>query len=163
MVELSTHFTTEEFDMDGPIPAECLPIFVRLCQEIMEPAREQFGVPFAITSGYRSIEANAEAHGQPNSEHLATKDWCACDFLVSTGVRPIFDWMRTNKVLPFHQLILEHGTNGSTIIHVSINSLKPGVRSVLEGATHNTSPYIKVDHVEFAPIQPADLGLQGDV
>jgi hypothetical protein len=159
MVQLSTHFTDEEF---GTIPEDCLSIFARLCQEVLEPARDRFGGPFAITSGFRSAEANSSAHGQPNSEHMASPEWCAADFLPNGAVREIFDWMRTNPVLPFHQLILEHGTNGSTIIHVSINTQKPGVRSVLEGATHNSAPYIKVDHVEYAPTQSVDLGLQGD-
>lgn len=151
MIQLSTHFGSNEFETGGPIPTECLPIFERLCVEILEPVRSDFNFPLVITSGYRSPEANAEAHGQPNSEHMATTDWCACDFI---GSRAVFDWMRLNPLLPFHQLILEHGQSGSSIIHVSINQQKVGVRSVLEGATHNASPYIKVDYVAYSPIVP---------
>lgn len=162
-IQLSPHFGSKEFEIDAPIPLECIPIFKRLCNEILEPARVYDGAAFTITSGYRDPAANAEAHGQPNSEHMATEHFCACDF-VPTGslpgggnatragvTREVFDWMRNNPALPFHQLILEHGQNGSSVIHVSINDQKPGIRSVLEGATHNAEPYAKVDYVAYNP------------
>lgn len=135
------------------MPLDCRAAYVELCNEILEPARAQFDQPFIITSGYRSPESNDQAHGIANSEHIATSQYCAADFS-SWGIRAIFDWMRNNPALPFHQLILEHGQN-STVIHVSWNRLKPGVRSVLEGATHNAEPYVAVDHVEFNPSAPA--------
>jgi len=149
---LTEHFALEEFQKGDPIPAECEAIFAQLAAEILEPVREEFHLPLVITSGYRSPRQNAEAHGQPNSEHMATATMCACDFYIAIagGIRPIFDWMRQNPLLPFHQLILEHGGKGSSVIHVSINKMMPGVRSVLEGATHNAEKYIAIDHVPFA-------------
>jgi zinc D-Ala-D-Ala carboxypeptidase len=161
MVQLSEHFALEEFQKNDAIPSECIPAFTELCQMILEPVRKKVGIPIRITSGYRSVEANTEAHGQANSEHVATADYCAADFYVGAGARMIFDWMRTNPSLPYHQLILESGAN-STIIHVSWNRLKPGVRSVLVGATHNAQPYQKADYVAYNPPQPADLSSQGD-
>ncbi len=151
-MKLTEHFSLEEFRKGDPIPMECVNIFSELATQILELVREQFDLPLVITSGYRSPQENAEAHGQPNSEHMATIDKCACDFYIAMpgGVRPVFDWMRENAELPYHQLILEHGSNGSSVIHVSINKAMPGVRSVLEGATHNAEPYIAVDHVPFA-------------
>lgn len=149
---LSSHFELKEFDRKGEMPAACEGILKRLCVEVLEPVREHFG-PILITSGYRSPEANAEAHGQPNSEHIYTPAWCAADFFISgLPMRPVFDWMRNNAELPFHQLILEHGANGSSVVHVSINSRMPGTRSVLEGATHNAEPYIKADYVAYNPV-----------
>jgi len=146
---LSEHFDLNEFDQDGPIPDACLPVLTDLCQSVLEPIRAYFGVPMEITSGYRPPLANAEAHGQPNSEHIYTPAWAACDFVVN-GVSPraVFDWMRNNPSLPYHQLILEHG-QVSTVIHVSVNRNMPSVRSVLEGATHNSVPYIKIEHVDY--------------
>jgi hypothetical protein len=153
---LSANFAAEEFmDVDDAMPAECVNIFRMLCLTILEPTHAQFNRAMHITSGYRTMAENQAAHGQPNSEHMATADYCACDFYVEAEpTRPVFDWMRNNPTLPFHQLILEHGHDGSTIIHVSINNIKPGIRSVLEGATHNSEPYVAVDHVPFA-IEPA--------
>jgi hypothetical protein len=165
MGDLSTNFNQSEFEKDGPIPAECVPILRRLVVEVLEPIRAFCGCPLEITSGYRPPEANAEAHGQPNSEHMYTATKAATDFLTpnnSPTARGVFDWMRNNSTLPYHQLILEHGQL-STVIHVSINSEMPGVRSVLEGATHNAVPYIKVDHVDYLPSSNADNVQQANV
>ena len=148
---ITDHFGVEEFDQDGPIPPEASPVLEVLCAEVLEPTREFAGTALLITSGHRPPEANTAAHGQPNSEHMYTADHCACDFYQSVRpMRELFDWMRQNPKLPFHQLILEHSANGSSVIHVSVNRSMPGVRSVLEGSTHNASPYIQVDHVAYS-------------
>lgn len=159
MVQLSQNFQLDEFQKNEPIPAQCVPTFAVLAEKILEPVRAYIDSPLIITSGYRSPEANDAAHGQPNSEHVATADYCAADFYSSLiPARSIFDYMRNNSILPFHQLILEHGANGSSIVHVSYNRLKVGVRSVLEGATHNSEPYTKVDYVAylFPPVESSD-------
>lgn len=149
---VSLHFNLAEFSIDGEIPDACLPVLKDLCALVLDPAREFNNGPLEITSGYRPPLANAEAHGQPNSEHIYTPAWAAADFFSAIRTpRDIFDWMRNNPNLPFHQLILEHGANGSSVVHVSINRNMPGVRSVLEGATHNSEPYVKVSHVDYAP------------
>lgn len=149
-MQLTPHFALEEFNDKDGVPPACLDAFTALARDILEPVRERFG-RILITSGYRDPETNTAVHGQPNSEHIASRDWCACDFFVpGEPTRPIFDWMRTNKTLPFHQLILEAGSLGS-VIHVSWNRTKPGVRSVLTGATHNAEPYVAVDHAPYSP------------
>jgi len=152
-MKFSPNFDKKEFERgsDGaPVPVEALSIFTFLCEEVLEATRSWAGVPLKVTSGYRSPTANAAAHGQPNSEHVATVDKCAADFYPDgRPAREVFDWMRTNATLPYHQLILEHGSSGSSVIHVSVNRELPGVRSVLEGATHNAEPYISVDHVPY--------------
>lgn len=155
---LSEHFDLEEFDKDGAIPEACLPVLSDLCNLVLEPVRAFCGGPLEITSGYRPPAANAEAHGQSNSEHIYTPAWAAADFVIpnnNPSTRSVFDWMRNNPLLPYHQLILEHGQN-STVIHVSVNRRMPGVRSVLEGATHNAVPYIKAEYVAYNP--PSNAG-----
>ena len=148
MIQLSKHFDLREFGGDI-IPAACIPAFAVLCVEILEPVREHVESPVHITSGYRSPEDNTAAHGQPNSEHMATANWCAADFFCQT-IHDVFDWMRHSPVLPYHQLILEKGKLGY-VIHVSYNRLKPGVRSVLVGATNNSEPYQIATSVPFNP------------
>lgn len=151
MIQPGKYFALDEFEKDGPMPLDFLPPLVELCQGVMDPARDQAGCGLIVTSGYRPPAANAAAHGQPNSEHVYTADLAAADFYPANGqTRALFDWMRNNAVLPFHQLILEHGAN-SIVIHASFNRLKRGVRSVLEGATHNSEPYTQIAHVAFAP------------
>ena len=144
------YFSLEEFEKDGPVPPDCLPALTELCQGVLDPSRDWAGCALIVTSGYRPPDANAAAHGQSNSEHMYSRDWAAADFYPADGkVRPLFDWMRLNPALPFHELILEHGANGSSVIHASWNRQKAGMRSVLEGATHNAEPYAKVDYVAF--------------
>jgi len=149
MIRLSEHFNLEEFGKG--IPAVCVPVFGIMCVEILEPIREYVEQAIYISSGYRSPEENAspEVHGQKDSEHMATADYCAVDFFCP-NVSKVFDWLRNNETLPYHQLILEKGKLGY-IIHISFNRLKPGVRSVLFGATHNSQPYQEVVHVAFKP------------
>lgn len=168
---LSEYFDVKEFEHRNPVPESCLPVLTDLCRCILEPVRAKFG-PLVVTSGYRPEAENAAAHGQPNSEHVYTPAWAAADFycddlarfsgMAGSG-RAIFDWLRgpEGETLPFHQLILEHSASGSSVIHVSINKLHPGLRSVLEGATHNAEPYIKIDHVAYNPLSTRDAVAEG--
>jgi zinc D-Ala-D-Ala carboxypeptidase len=152
MTQLTAHFTLEEFQKRDSIPEDCIPIFTELAAKILEPIRGVFDKPLVITSGYRSPSENAEAHGQPNSEHMATPTMCACDFYIEgIGTRFVFDWLRNSPAFPFHQLILEADAHGSSIIHVSINKMMIGIRSVLTGATHNSAPYVKCDYIPYNP------------
>ena len=48
----------------------------------LEQAREIAGIPFKITSGYRTKDHNAEVGGVPNSSHLIG---VASDIAVSSG------------------------------------------------------------------------------
>jgi Peptidase M15 len=154
---LTPHFSLEEFQKDAPIPSACIGIFGELAEKILEPVRSEFQKGLVITSGYRSTKENAAAHGIPNSEHIATTFFCACDFYVEgLGSRFVFDWIRQNPTLPFHQLILESDASGGSIIHVSYNKTIPGVRSVLIGATHNAAPYQKVDYVVYEASESQD-------
>lgn len=165
MARLSPHFNVEEFSKDAPIPEDCLPVLTRLCLEILEPVRMKFLTALLVTSGYRPVEQNAEAHGQPNSEHIYSPAWAACDFLVCNeqlSPRGVFDWMRLHATLPYHQLILEHG-QVSTIIHVSLNTQKPGIRSVLEGATANRVPYISVKYAPYQGLSNSNHDTVNDV
>ena len=156
-MQFSEHFASSEFEKDGPIPTDCYPVFVALCQDILEPIRAHFGKPMDITSGYRPPAANAAAHGVPTSEHIAIPGvCCACDFKIDNQFgtlisnRVVFDWIRTNPLLPFHQVIFEHAANGTSIIHVSYDAQKVQNRSALEGAEYNQSPYT---HWECADYQ----------
>ena len=122
------------------MPSEAVPIFTFLAENVLEPVREQFGEAITITSGYRDPDANAAAHGVAHSEHMASANWCAADFVVANvAMRAVFDWIRGN-VLPYHEVILEHGDN-CDIVHISVNKEAKG-RVAKEGATANRTPYI---------------------
>ena len=148
MVQLSEHFSLQE--MGQGIPAYAIPTFQTMCVQILEPIREHVETAIYITSGYRSLAENEAVHGQPNSEHMATADYCAVDFYCPDVVS-VFDWLRNSPSIPYHQLILEKGKLGY-VIHVSFNRLKPGIRSVLSGSTENSTPYEQIAHVQYSPV-----------
>lgn len=154
-MQLSVHFDTREFEIDAPIPDELLPIAKEFCEQVLEPVRTIVGAPIRITSGYRPPEANAAAHGVNNSEHIWSPRWCAADFsfgpVPGLTIRGAFDRIRESTSIPFHQLILEHNSIGVSIIHISYNLDKVGVRQALEGATHNASPYTSWEVATFIP------------
>jgi hypothetical protein len=149
MVQLTENFTLSEFGRN--IPTICLPILHEFCATVLEPVREIAGVPLRGTSGYRPPGLNKIDHGQPNSEHIYTADWCAWDFYCK-DVLELFAKLCNDPSIPYHQLILEKGTL-VYVIHISMNKLKPGVRSVLRGATENSEPYEQIAHVEFSPLE----------
>jgi Peptidase M15 len=159
-MQLSTHFSSAEFERGTEIPAACIPVFQILCAEILEPIRTWLNREIVILSGYRSPETNAAAHGVTNSEHIATAEYCAADFTFPTSfgamlsIRMAFDWIRNNPDLPFHQVILEHGANGSSILHISYNMAKASERQALEGATHNSAPYSMWPCVRYVSNNP---------
>lgn len=142
---LSEHFEQSEFEKDAPLPEDCVESYTQLCTLVLEPIWAQFNTSMDITSGYRPPDVNQENHGAKNSEHMATKDWAAADWTMpesGMSLRSVFDWIRTQPSinLPFHQVILEHGTS-EDILHISWNR-NATARQALEGATFNQSPYV---------------------
>ena len=144
-MKLTPNFALEEFEIDGPMPDECVPSYTTLCHLVLEPTREQFGEPIEITSGWRDVISNKKANGDPHSEHMATKDYCAADWKIVKwrDLRPVFDWIRRSN-LPFHIITLEHnGENGEDIIHISWNRFSTlTTREAKEGATNNREAYL---------------------
>lgn len=137
---LSPYFLQSEFEIDAALPDECVPVFVQLCQSLLEPIRAKFG-PIRVTSGYRTHESNEAAHGVPTSEHVATATVCAADwYIIGVNMRDVFDWVRNSPTLKWGQLILEHGTHND-IIHLSVNERMQ--RDALEGATANRTGYMR--------------------
>jgi hypothetical protein len=159
-MQLSEHFDSSEFEMDAAIPSECVDVAKQFCTLVLEPIRAFIDEPMEITSGYRPPGANAATHGALHSEHIWTARHCAADFTFNTStgkilsIRALFNIVRESSSIPFHQLILEHGANGTSIIHVSYNLDKIGVRQALEGATHNASPYTSWEVATYIPTAP---------
>jgi len=156
-MQVSSHFDSTEFQHGTTIPEDCLPLLRQFCAEVLEPIRAFIHRPMQITSGDRSVETNAGTHGVKNSEHIWTPQKIAADFTFDTNfgtvlsIRTAFDWIRTSPTIPFHQIILEHGRDGTNVIHISMNLDDLGVRQALEGATHNASPYTHWEVVEYTP------------
>lgn len=126
--KLSPHFTLGELirsatadreGIDNTPPAEYIPKLRRLCVEILEPVRAQFGKPFAPNSGYRGVELNKAVGGSERSQHCKAE-------AVDIEVRGVSNydlavWIRDN--LKYDQVILENyrpGEPNSGWVHVSL-------------------------------------------
>lgn len=68
---LSPHFRLQEFACkDGTkVPRASVPALQRLCTEVLEPLREQFG-PCNVMSGYRPTAYNSRIGGAKFSQHI---------------------------------------------------------------------------------------------
>ena len=112
-VLLTPHFSLDELtfsstalrnSLDNTPTPDVVANLTRLCETLLEPAREMLGQPFQIDSGYRCPELNALVHGVPNSAH---KDGRAADVIPQDlDLRTCFDELRKSS-LPYDQIIFE--------------------------------------------------------
>jgi len=95
-----------------------------IAKEIFQPTRDHFGVPIAVTSGYRSKELNQKIGGSTYSQHMAGEalDLDADVFGRITNA-DIFKFIYTH--LEYDQLIWEFGDDEEPAwIHVSYKRKK---------------------------------------
>ena len=122
-MRLTEHFDYEElvssdtaklggiYNVPDDRQAACLAL---LAVEVLEPARQAYGKPIRVTSGYRSERLNKAVGGNPNSQH---KKGQAAD-IVCDDLDELYDIIKELGV--YDQLLLE--SNGkSKWIHVSFN------------------------------------------
>lgn len=98
---------------------EHLDNLVDIAEKVFQPLRDHFGVPIAVTSGYRSEELNRRIGGSLTSQHSKGQA-LDLDADVFGGVTnsEIFDYILNN--LDFDQLIWEFGTGTQPDwVHVS--------------------------------------------
>lgn len=81
-MKISKHFSMEEFThsqaaaragRDLVVPAEFMPNLTQLCDKVLEPLREELGLPITISSGYRDPVVNSMIGGALNSAHLQAR------------------------------------------------------------------------------------------
>ena len=91
-----------------------------LARNLLQPVRELLGRPLVVTSGYRSAELNRFIGGAPDSQHMYGM---AAD-IICPGMKSEKLFQKIIEMqLPFDQLILEKGRNGSWV-HVSYDSTR---------------------------------------
>ena len=137
-MRLSQHFTLWEFlrsetaakrgiDNEDITPVQ-LANMQALCENVLEPLRQQFGEPVYISSGYRCPALNKAVKGATASQHMKGE---AADIYSKQGAKRLREWylwMVDNLV--FDQLIWETRPNGSKWIHVSYKSTGPNRQQV---------------------------------
>jgi len=83
---------------------------VKLCENILQPVRDHYGVPFTVSSGYRCPELCLAVGSTIKSQHAKGQ---AADFEVpGISNMELAEWIQDN--LEFDQLILECYTGGNT-------------------------------------------------
>ena len=125
-MKLTPHFSFREFErsdtakrlgIDNTVPKALRPNIQALCENVLEPVRQHFGVPIHISSGYRCTALNKAVGGAPKSQHMKGQ---AADIYINAPpltLRDIYLWMVDN--LSFDQIIWETRPSGSKWIHVS--------------------------------------------
>ena len=124
---LSDHFSLEELTksstalrkgINNDPDSTARENLIVLCNEILEPVRTHYGIPFAPNSGFRCLELNREIGSSDRSQHVTGN---AVDFEVP-GVdnKEVALWVKEN--CDFDQLILEfykEGEPASGWVHCS--------------------------------------------
>ena len=95
-----------------------------LAETILQPIRNHYSIPFAVSSGFRSHELSAAIGSSSNSQHGCNNPGeAAADFEVP-GISNMDLCYYIKSVLNFDQLILECYTGGNTgWVHCSISEL----------------------------------------
>jgi zinc D-Ala-D-Ala carboxypeptidase len=86
----------------------------QLCDNVLQPLRNEMKESIKINSGFRSLELNEKINGKPNSEHLHGK---AADIYVPGKMEMAFYFI--NNRCGFRQLINEQNL---AWIHVSFDA-----------------------------------------
>ena len=109
LLELTKSQTAERRGIENKPTAEHIENMVALCENILQPVRDQYG-SFIVSSGYRCPELCIAIGSSKDSQHAKGQ---AADFEVS-GVSnyKLASWIEEN--LEFDQLILECFTGGNT-------------------------------------------------
>ena len=118
--ELTRSQTATRKGIDNSPNEEQLESLKDLCENVLQPIREHFGMPVRISSGLRVPELNAAIGGSTTSDHC--KGMAADIEIPGVDNKELAEWIGAN--LEFRQVILEFYTAGdpdSGWVHVSYN------------------------------------------
>jgi zinc D-Ala-D-Ala carboxypeptidase len=114
--------TASRRDMDNyPHSDEIIANLTVLCEQVLQPLRDAYGVGIKVNSGYRSPDVNAAVGGSRTSDHC--KGQAADIEIAGVPNAELAQYIADN--FEFTQLILEFYTQGipdSGWVHVSYDS-----------------------------------------
>ncbi|MBL4751990.1 MAG: peptidase M15 [Flavobacteriales bacterium] len=130
LAEMTRSDTAEREGIDNTPDKKAEEYLERVCNEILQPVREHYGVPITPSSGFRCEALNSAIGGSPKSQHMLGQ---AVDFTVpGIDIVNLARWIRDN--VEFDQLILEQRQLGKAWIHCSISEKN---RNEVLTKTHN--------------------------
>ena len=146
---LSPHFKLREFersqiadrfDIDNTVKEKQIyNNLTLLCENVLEPVRTHYGVPFSPTSGYRCLELNRRLGSSDKSQHVKGQ---AADIEIPTVSNyELGIWIRDN--LDYDTVLLEfykEDVPSSGWVHVSYISKENNRKRALkfDGKEYNT-------------------------
>lgn len=126
MPKLSPHFTLEELintsytgfkTAQNEDVKEYIDNLYILCNYILEPIRQYYGLPITITSGFRGKKLNTKVGGNINSDHCRG---LAADIIIkNTTVDEIFNDISKGKVNICYRQLIKEKINGKFWIHIA--------------------------------------------
>ena len=126
--ELSKSSTAERQGIDNEPGTMARDNLTLVCDEILEPVREHYGIPFAPNSGFRCLELNRAIGSSDRSQHVTGQ---AVDFEIpGVANKDVALWVKDN--CSFDQLILEfyrEGDPSSGWVHCSYANKKDNRKS----------------------------------
>lgn len=117
--ELEKSHTAQRNGIDNRVKDKIiLDNLVALCENVLEPIRTNFNIPFSPNSGYRSLELNRLLGSKDTSQHVKGE---AVDIEIpSISNRDLAEWIKRN--CDFDNIILEYHNEDdpqSGWVHVS--------------------------------------------
>lgn len=113
--ELVYSVTAEANKIDNRPNVKVVANLKALCENVLQPLRDNLGCAVIISSGFRCAELNKKVGGRPNSQHLLGE---AADFVVpQRNLKDVFNYIKAH--LPYDQLLFEYNPSGDRWIHVS--------------------------------------------
>ena len=112
--------TALRLDMDNTPGDEEIANLQALCENVLQPIRDAYGVGVKVNSGFRHPDVNGAVGGSKTSDHC--KGMAADIEIPGVANADLAEWISEN--LEFRQLILEFYTPGvpdSGWVHVSYN------------------------------------------
>lgn len=97
--------TANKLGIDNTPPPSAIENLRMLCVNVLQPARDQIGRPFKITSGYRCARLNKAVGGVANSKHLTGH---AADIAVNGTVQAHYWAQVLAKQQTCDKVIIEH-------------------------------------------------------
>ena len=95
--------TADRCGIDNTAPPNVAKNLVLVAENILEPIREHYKIPFTPNSWFRCLELNYKLNSKPTSQHITGQ---AVDIEVPTiSNKDLAHWI--NKNLDFDQLLLE--------------------------------------------------------
>ena len=120
LAEMTKSDTALRLDMDNTPGDEEIANLQALCENVLQPIRDAYGVGVKVNSGFRHPDVNGAVGGSKTSDHC--KGMAADIEIPGVANADLAEWISEN--LEFRQLILEFYTPGvpdSGWVHVSYN------------------------------------------